>query len=59
VAAKYGAFLTWISATSFAVVKLHITFMTFKRFMEVAAVEFAAAPNEKLLAGYLDAPGAR
>jgi hypothetical protein len=58
-ASKFGAFITWISSASLMAVRLQITFMAFRRLMEVAALEFAANPNEKLLAKYADAPGAR
>jgi hypothetical protein len=58
-ASKFGAFITWISSASLLAVRLQITFMVFRRLMEVAALEFAANPNEKLLAKYADAPRAR
>jgi hypothetical protein len=58
-ATKFGAFITWISAAGLLAVKSQITFIAFRRLMEVAAVELAANPNDKLLAKYLDAPGAR
>jgi hypothetical protein len=58
-ATKFGAFITWISAAGLLAVKSQITFIAFRRLMEVAAVELAVHPNDKLLAKYLDAPGAR
>jgi hypothetical protein len=58
-AAKYGAFITWVSAACSLAVKAHITFMFYRRLMESAAVEMAAHPNEKLLSRFLDAPRAR
>ena len=56
---KFGAFITWISATSLFAVKAQITFITFRRLMEVAALELAAHTNDKFFAKYLDAPEAR
>jgi hypothetical protein len=58
-ATKFGAFITWISAAGLLAVKSQVTFIAFRKLMEVAAVELAAHPNDKLLAKYLDAPGAR
>jgi hypothetical protein len=58
-ATKFGAFITWISTAGLLTVKTQITFMSFRRLMETAAAELAAHPNDKLLAKYLDAPGAR
>jgi hypothetical protein len=58
-AAKYGAFLTWISAACSIAVRAQITFIAYRRLMETAAVELAANPIDKLLAKYGDAPGAR
>lgn len=58
-ATKFGAFITWISAASLLAVKAQITFIAFRRLMEVAALELAAHPNDKLLAKYLDTPRAR
>jgi hypothetical protein len=55
-ATKFGAFITWISAIGSLAVKTQITFMAFRRLMEVAAIELTAHPNDKLLAKYLDAP---
>jgi hypothetical protein len=59
IAAKYGAFLTWISQASMTAVKAQITFIAYRRLMEVAVVELAANPNDKLLAKYGEAAGAR
>jgi hypothetical protein len=50
VAAKFGAFLTWISATNLQVVSIQITFMAYRKLMEVIAIELAANPMDKLLA---------
>ena len=58
-ATKFGAFITWISVTRLLAMKAQITFITFRRFMEIAALELAAYPNDKLLVKYLDAPRAR
>lgn len=58
-AAKFGAFLTWISSAALQAVRMQITFIAFRKLMEVAAVELAANPTEKLLAKYAEAPGAR
>ena len=58
-AAKFGAFITWISAAGLMAVKLHLTFMAYRHLMDTAAVELAAHPNEKLLAKFGNAPGAR
>ena len=57
-AAKYGAFLTWISQACLTAVKVQITFIAYRRLMEVVAVELAANPNNKLLAKYGKAAGA-
>jgi hypothetical protein len=56
--AKYGAFLTWISAACITAVRAQITFIAYRKLMEVAAVELAANPCDKLLAKYGEAPGA-
>jgi hypothetical protein len=58
VAAKYGAFLTWISAAGLAAVRMQVTFIAYRKLMETAAVELAANPSEKLLAKYVEALGA-
>ena len=58
-ASKFGALITWISFASLIVVYLQIIFMAFRRLMEVAALEFAANPNEKFLARYANALRAR
>jgi hypothetical protein len=57
-AAKYRAFLTWISAACAITVCAQITFIPYRRLMEVAAVELAENPTNKLLAKYGDALGA-
>jgi hypothetical protein len=59
VAAKFGAFLTWTSTAGLVAVRMHITFMAYRKLMETAAVELAASPIEKLLAKYGEAPSAR
>ena len=56
---KFGAFITWISSIGLMDEHLQITFMAFRCLMEVATLEFAANPNEKLLVKYAGAPGAR
>jgi hypothetical protein len=38
---------------------MQITFIAYRKLMEVAAVELAANPMDKLLAKYADAPRAR
>jgi hypothetical protein len=58
-AAKFGAFITWISATGFTAVKQHVTFMAYRCLMEIAALELAANPHDKLLSKFANAPGAR
>jgi hypothetical protein len=40
-------------------VKTHITFMAMRCLMQVAALEYATDPSQKLLAKHYDAPGAR
>jgi hypothetical protein len=59
IAAKYGAFLIWVSTTGLLAVRMQITFIAYKKLMEVAAVELAANPMDKLLAKYADALGTR
>ena len=49
-AAKYGAFLTWISQACITAIRAQVTFIAYRKLMEVAAVEMAANPNDKLLA---------
>jgi hypothetical protein len=56
---KFGAFLTWMKSAARLAVRTHITFLTMRRLMEVAALEYATDPSQKLLAKYYDAPGAR
>ena len=56
---KFGAFLTWINAATYNAVKAQVTFIAFRRLMEIAAVEQAAHPNDTFLAKYGDAVGAR
>jgi hypothetical protein len=58
-AAKFGAFITWISAAGLLAVKSQITFNAYRRLIEIAVVELSAFPNDKLLAKYMDALGAR
>ena len=58
-ATKFGVFFTWISAATLTAVRAQITFINFRKLMEVAAIEQAAYPNDTLLAKYGDAPGAR
>ena len=58
-ASKFGAFLTWVSAAAAIATKLQISFIAYRRMMEIAAVEFAANPRNMLLARYGDAAGAR
>jgi hypothetical protein len=57
--AKYGAFFTWLSSAGQLAVRLYITFMSYRRLMEVAAVELAANPSDKLLSKYAEAPSTR
>jgi hypothetical protein len=59
IAVKYGAFITWISAASLTAVLAQLTFMAYRRLMEVVVVEFAAKPTEKLLVKYFDALSAQ
>jgi hypothetical protein len=56
---KFGAFLTWMKSAAHFAVKTHITFMAMRRLMQVAALEYATDPSQKLLAKHYDAPGAR
>jgi hypothetical protein len=56
---KFGAFLTWMKSAARLAVRTHITFLTMRRLMEVAALEYATDPSQKLLAKHYDAPGAR
>ena len=56
---KFGAFLTWMKCAAREAVRMHITFMTMRQLMQVAAIEFAIDPAQKLLSKYYDAPGAR
>ena len=57
-AAKFGAFLTWISAATSVVVRMQISFLKYRHLMEIAAIELAVDPSQKLLAIHGDAPGA-
>jgi hypothetical protein len=52
IAAKYGTFLTWVSTTGLLAVRMQITFIAYRKLMEVAAVELAANSMDKLLAKY-------
>ena len=56
---KFGAFLTWMKGAARVAVRTHITFMTMRQLMQIAALEFAMDPAQKLLSKYYDAPGAR
>jgi hypothetical protein len=56
-AAKYGAFLTWVSTAG--LFRMQITCIAYRKLMEVAAVEQAANPMDKLLAKYAEVLGAR
>jgi cellobiose-specific phosphotransferase system component IIA len=58
-ASKYGAFITWMSAACSIAVCTQVTFIAYRRMMEIAAVELAANLSDKLLAKYGEAPGAR
>jgi hypothetical protein len=55
---KFGAFLTWMKSAARLAIRTHITFMTMRRLMEVAALEYALDPSHKLLAKHYDTPGA-
>ena len=57
-AARFGAFLTWISAATSVAVRMQITFLKYRHLMEIAAVELAADPSQKLLAIHGNATGA-
>jgi hypothetical protein len=57
--AKFGAFLTWISSAALQAVRMQLIFIAYRKLMEIAAVELAANPIEKLLAKYAEAPGAQ
>lgn len=58
-AAKYGAFITWLSAACSVAIRAQVAFITFRQLMQTAALELAANPTEKLLSKYGDACGAR
>lgn len=58
-AAKYGAFLTWMSAACSVAIRAQVSFIAFRQMMQTAALELAAHPNDKLLAKYGEACGAR
>lgn len=58
-AAKYGAFLTWMSAACSVAIKAQVTFCTFRQLMQTAALELAMNPTEKMLSKYGNAAGAR
>jgi hypothetical protein len=58
-AAKFGAFFTWISTAAIQAVRLQVTFTAYRKLMDMAAIELAANPLEKLLAKCGEAPGAR
>jgi hypothetical protein len=58
IATKYGAFITWISAACLTAVRAQITFIAYRRLKEVAVVELAVNPSDKLLAKYSKALGA-
>lgn len=58
-AAKFGAFIAWMSTAARVAVRYQITFMTLRRMMEDAALEATVNPTGKLLAKHYEAPGAR
>lgn len=58
-AAKYGAFLTWMSAACSVAIRLQVSFIAFRQMMQTAALELAVIPNDKLLSKFGDASGAR
>jgi hypothetical protein len=56
---KFGAFLTWMKGAARVAVRTEITFLTIRRLMVVAALEYAVDPNQKLLPKHYEAPEAR
>lgn len=50
IASKYGAFLIWINQACMTAVRAQVVFIAYRKLMEVAALELAANPNDKLLA---------
>jgi hypothetical protein len=58
-AAKFGAFITWLNGAARLVVRAQITFMVTRRMMQEAALEATVNPTGKLLASYYEALGAR
>jgi hypothetical protein len=51
--------MTWTSTAGLLAVRLHITFMAYRKLMETTAIELATNPTNKLLAKYGEAPGVR
>jgi hypothetical protein len=58
-AAKYGAFITWMSAACSVAIRTQVTFIAFRQMMQTVVLELAANPNDKLLSKYGEACGAR
>jgi hypothetical protein len=58
-AAKYGAFITWLNGAAKSVVCHQITFIAIRRMMEDASVEYSAILDGRLLAKFYEAPGTR
>lgn len=58
-AAKFGAFLVWLSGAAKPAVKAQVSFKAMRRMMEIAALEFSVDPTQQLLQQYYNAPGAR
>ena len=58
-AAKFGAFITWLNGATRSAVCAHITFKATRRMIVEAAIEATINPTGKLLASYYEAPGAR
>lgn len=58
-AAKFGAFIAWLSTAARVAVRYQITFNAIRRMMEDAALEATVNPSGKLLAKHYEAPGAR
>ena len=58
-AAKYGAFLTWMSGACSVAIRAQVTFCSFRQLMHTAALELAVNPTDKLLSKYGDACAVR
>lgn len=58
-AAKFGAFIIWVSDAARVAVRHQITFHFIREMMTEAALEFAADPNAKLLADHPQGAGTR